>query len=68
MERRFCQSCGMPLGDETLLETESSGKNAGNIVFIASKRALSPRTARWRKWRIPEPCLTREAMLRWFST
>ena len=38
MERRFCQSCGMPLGDETLLETESSG----NIVFIASKRALSP--------------------------
>lgn len=54
MERRFCQSCGMPLGDETLLETESSGKNAGNIVFIAIKRALSPRTARWRKWRIPE--------------
>ena len=50
MERRFYQSCGMPLGDETLLETESSG----NIVFIASKRALSPRTARWRKWRVPE--------------
>mgnify|MGYP007098987939 CR=1 FL=1 len=45
MEQKFCQSCGMPLGDETLLETESSGKNAGNIVFIASKRALSPRTA-----------------------
>ena len=45
MERRFCQICGMPLGDETLLGTESSGKNAGNIVFIASKRALSPRTA-----------------------
>ena len=54
MERRFCQSCGMPLGDETLLGMESSGKNAGNIVFIASKRALSPRTARWRKWRMPE--------------
>ena len=54
MERRFCQSCGMQLGDETLLGMESSGKNAGNIVFIASKRALSPRTARWRKWRMPE--------------
>ena len=79
MERRFCQSCGMPLGDETLLETESSGKNAGNIVFIAIKRALSPRTARWRKWRMclsysrkeggtEQPRLTKEAMLRWFST
>ena len=53
MERRFCQSGGRPLGDETLLETESSGKNAGNIVFIASKRALSPRPAWWGKWRMP---------------
>lgn len=26
MERRFCQSYSMPMGDETLLETESSGE------------------------------------------
>ena len=47
METKFCQSCGMPLGDETLLETESSGKNAGNIVAIVIRTGPSRWTVRW---------------------
>lgn len=79
MERRFCQSCGMPLGDETLLETESSGKMPGILCLLLVKgrfpqdcmmeeMADACLSYSRKEGGTEQPCLTRETMLRWFST
>lgn len=78
MERRFCQSCGMPLGDETLLGMESAGKMPGILCLLLVKGRFPPGlhdggnggclSYSRKEGGTEQPCLTRETMLRWFST
>ena len=44
MEQKFCQSCGMPLSDATVLGTKMK-----SIVVIAMPTGTLQWTARWMK-------------------
>ena len=49
MEQKFCQSCGMPLSDATVLGTETNGsKNEEYCCYCYADGHLQW-TARWMK-------------------
>lgn len=43
MERKFCQSCGMPLDDPAFFGTEADGSESRIIANTVTKAALLPR-------------------------
>lgn len=49
MEQKFCQSCGMPLSDATVLGTETNGSKMKSIAVIAMPTGTLQWTARWMK-------------------
>ena len=49
--QKFCQSCGMPMGDtEDLYGTNADGSKTGNIVNIVWKKVPLRSRVRWKKW------------------
>jgi len=50
MEERYCQSCGMPMGETNeYYGTERTARKAATIAAIATTKARLPRIAPWKR-------------------